>query len=286
MDYILEVDHVGKTYDKFSLNDVQFQLEAGLIMGLIGTNGAGKTTLIQMILGLLEHNGTIRIGGMDIREYEKETKDYCGFVLDDNPFLKPVSAIGNARIFGPYYSKWDEKKFMMYCKKFGIPLKKPISKLSQGTVTKFQLAFALSHDAKLLIFDEPSAGLDPIFRRELMDIMYELTMEGERSILFSTHLTNELDHVADYLVMLHDGEQLFAMPKEDLIDNYLLVRGSHMQIMALPADAVIARKDAQTYSEVLMKKEYQNLVENLTTIKPTIEDIMVYLVKSKEEEAR
>ena len=283
MDCILEIDHAGKAYDKFTLKDVHFQLDSGVIMGLIGTNGAGKTTLIQMILGLLDYEGTIRIAGKDINTHDKEVKDLCGFVLDDNPFLKPVSVIGNARIFGPYYSRWDEKKFEQYCKKFDVPLKKKLNKLSQGTVTKFQLAFALSHDAKLLILDEPAAGLDPIFRRELIDIMYEITMDGERSVLFSTHLTNDLDLVADYLVMLHEGEQLFAMEKDSLMESYLLVRGSKSQIDAIPDKAVVAKKDALTYSEALIKSEDQMHGTDLTYMKPTIEDIMVYLVKSKED---
>lgn len=282
MAYALEVEGVGKAYDNFELHDIHFKLEEGLIMGLIGTNGAGKTTLIQMILGLIKKNGTIKVCGLDIEEEEKKTKDLCGFVLDDNPFIKPVSAIGNARIFGEYYSEWDEKKFKQYCKKFDVNIKKPLSKMSQGTVTKFQLAFALSHNAKLLVFDEPSSGLDPIFRRELIDIMYDIIMDGKRSILFSTHLTHDLDNVADYIVMLHDGEQLFSMPKEELLESYQLVRGSRQQIDAIPSQLRVGCKHADTFSEALMKKQVE-LPEDLTWMRPTIEDIMYYLVNQADK---
>lgn len=279
MSYALEVEHVGKSYEKFVLQDINFRLEEGLIMGLIGTNGAGKTTLIHMILGLLKKSGTIKICGFDTEQDEKKAKDLCGFVLDDNPFLKPVSAIGNARMFGTYYSDWDEKKFLSYCKKFDVDVKKPLMKLSQGTVTKFQLAFALSHNAKLLVFDEPSAGLDPIFRRELIDLMYEIIMEGDRSVIFSTHLTQDLDNVADYITMLHNGQQLFSMSKDELLDKYLLVKGRKEQLLQLPSGCVVASKDAETFSEALIEKSGNPLEAQLTTMRPTIEDIMFYLVK-------
>ena len=279
MSYALEVENVGKSYEKFTLHDINFRLEEGLIMGLIGTNGAGKTTLIRMILGLLKKNGTIKICGFDTEQDEKKAKDLCGFILDDNPFLKPVSAIGNARMFGPYYSGWDEEKFLLYCKKFDVNVKKPLMKLSQGTITKFQLAFALSHNAKLLVFDEPSAGLDPIFRRELIDLMYEIIMEGDRSVIFSTHLTQDLDNVADYITMLHNGEQLFSMSKDDLLDKYLLVRGRKEQLLQLPSSSVVGREDKETFSEALIHNNGNILETQLTIMRPTIEDIMYYLVK-------
>lgn len=279
MTYALEVEHVNKVYDNFELRDINFKLEKGLILGLIGTNGAGKTTLIQTILGLYKKTGTIKINGLDTNEYERETKDLCGFVLDDNPFLPELNALGNARMLGPYYSHWNERQFLEYCKKFEVNIKKPLSKLSQGTVTKFQLAFALSHNAQLLVFDEPSSGLDPIFRRELLDIMYDVIMDGERSVLFSTHLTNELDHVADHIVMLHNGRQLFSLPKEELLDRYLLVRGSQDEIMKINENAIIGRKYGELYAEALVQTDLCNDLAGLTTMRPTIEDIMVYIVK-------
>ena len=279
MDYILELENVGKEYDNFQLQNIHFKLEEGVIMGLIGTNGAGKTTLIQIILGLLQKTGNVKIGGMEIEQFEKETKNMCGFVLDENPFLKPISVIGNARMFGPYYSDWDEKQFLMYCKRFGVNPKKKLAKLSQGTVIKFQLAFALSHNAKLLVFDEPSSGLDPIFRRELMDIMYDMIFDGNRSIIFSTHLTNDLDNVADYITMLHNGEQVFSMSKDELLDRYELIRGKKELLEQIPKDCIVGIKHAQTYSEALIYHGEFEIDPRIVTIRPTIEDIMFYCVK-------
>ena len=279
MDYILELHDVAKSYDDFSLEKVNFSLEKGCVMGLIGTNGAGKTTLIHIMLGLIKkYTGTVKIFGMDIREHEREVKDLCGFILDDNPFIENISAKSNARIFGPYYSKWDEEKFFSYCEKFQINVKKPIKKLSQGTIIKLQLAFALSHDAKLFIFDEPSAGLDPVFRRELIDIMYDLLIDGERSILFSTHLTNDLDGIADYLTMIHNGNQLFSMTKEDLTSNYQLVRGSKEEVDTLPKNVIVGQKDAAVYSEALVHLSKGELEDYSCVLQPTIEDIMYYMV--------
>lgn len=280
MEYALELSGVGKKYENFYLKDINFTLEPGVIMGLIGTNGAGKTTLIQLILGLLQKKeGSIRIFGLDNTEQEKEAKDLCGFVLDDNPFLETLSAKANAKLYGPYYSNWDEEIFFKYCKKFDVPIKKSLRKLSQGTIIKFQLAFALSHDAKLLVFDEPSAGLDPIFRRELIDIMYDIIMEGRRSILFSTHLTNDLDWVADYITMLHEGKQLFSLPKEELLDSYQLVRGSENQINAIAKEVIVGRRVFETYCEALVKQTKDEIRIPVDVSRPTIEDVMYYLVK-------
>lgn len=278
MAYVLEVNHAGKKYDTFQLNDLTFQLEPGLIMGLIGTNGAGKTTLIQMILGLYEYTGSIKINGMEVRDFEKETKNYCGFVLDENPFIQQISAIANARMLGPYYSGWDEKKFINYCKKFDVNYKKSLKKLSQGTITKFQLAFALSHDSKLLVFDEPSAGLDPIFRRELLDIMYDIAMDGERSILFSTHLTQDLDGIADYIVMLHKGKQILNSTKDDLVESYWLVRGNKKQMNQIYSTNTYGIRHQETFSEALIKREEWMETEGFICMRPSIEDIMYHIV--------
>ena len=283
MSYILEVDHLNKAYTDFELKDINFKLEHGMIMGLVGRNGAGKTTLIQTILGILKYDGNIKIQGLDCMQYEKETKDICSFVLDKNPFIVQVSALGNARMFGPYYSKWDEKKFIEYAKKFGVNIKKPLNKLSDGTVIKFQLAFALSHEAKLFVFDEPSAGLDPFFRKELMDIMYEIVESGECSVLFSTHLTQDLDQIADYITMLDQGKVLFSMSKEEMLDQYCLVKGNYTQIHGIEKKRIIGIRDTEVFSEGLIYKEGFKNEQNLNCSQPTIEDIMYYMTKGSEE---
>ena len=282
MSYALEIDQIEKKYDNFKLEKVSFKLEEGAIMGLIGTNGSGKTTLIQIILGLLNQtSGNIKIYGHDTCKEEKITKNFCGFVLDENPFLNNLSARDNGRMFGHYYTKWNQELFLNYLKKFEVDSKKPLRKLSKGTITKFQLAFALAHDPKLIILDEPSAGLDPVFRRELIDLMYDLILTGERSILFSTHLTQELDHVADYITMLHSGKQIFSLPKDELLDTYSIVRGSKTQIHSIPEEIVQGIKQGENYCEALVKKTSIEAIADLTNMRPTIEDVMYYAVNGQ-----
>ena len=277
MAYALEVEAVSKELDGFSLNNVSFSIEEGTIMGLVGTNGSGKTTLINLIIGLTQCNsGSIRIFGIDNQKEEKKAKDLIGFVLDDNPFLEYLSAKDNGKLYGTYYSNWDEALFLKYCNLFEVNVKKPLKKLSQGTKIKFQLAFALSHGAKLLIMDEPSSGLDPVFRRELMDIMYDTILDGEKSILISSHLTNELDRIADTITLIHKGQQIFSMEKDKMYDQYQLVRGTQVQVEALPMSSVIGARSFATYSEALIRKDMTPIGDNVKILRPTIEDIMFY----------
>lgn len=277
MAYALEVEAVSKELDGFSLNNVSFSIEEGTIMGLVGTNGSGKTTLINLIIGLTQCNsGSIRIFGIDNQKEEKKAKNLIGFVLDDNPFLEYLSAKDNGKLYGTYYSNWDEALFLKYCNLFEVNVKKPLKKLSQGTKIKFQLAFALSHGAKLLIMDEPSSGLDPVFRRELMDIMYDTILDGEKSILISSHLTNELDRIADTITLIHKGQQIFSMEKDKMYDQYQLVRGTQVQVEALPMSSVIGARSFATYSEALIRKDMTPIGDNVKILRPTIEDIMFY----------
>lgn len=277
MAYALEVESVSKEVDGFLLDNISFSIDEGSIMGLVGTNGSGKTTLINLIVGLTKcSQGNIRIYGIDNHREEKKAKDIIGFVLDDNPFIEYLSAKDNSKLYAPYYSNWDETLFYKYCKMFEVNVKKPLRKLSQGTKTKFQLAFALSHGAKLLVMDEPAAGLDPVFRRELVDILFDVIIDGERSVLMSTHLTNELDRIADTITLIHKGQQIFTMEKEEMYDGYQLVRGTQSQVEALPKHNVIGSRNLGTYSEALIRKSDSPSGIDVKIMRPTIEDIMFY----------
>lgn len=281
MDYILEISNLCKQLEQFQLENINIVLEPGYIMGLIGPNGAGKTTLILTLLGLYKpQEGSVKICGYDITDQEREAKSEIGFVLDENPFLEDVSALNNAKMYGRYYPKWNQNTFEDYCNLFEVNIKKPLKKLSKGTKMKFQLAFALSHDAKLLVFDEPTAGLDPVFRRELIEIMCDIISDGERSIIYSTHLTNELDKIADYITFIQNGKQLFSLSKEELMERYTLVRGSHKEIVSLDNGIVIGKKLGENFAEALIRKDILAVPEGLLLVKPTIEDIMYYSVQS------
>ena len=283
MEYILEVDNVCKKLDKFSLENIDFKLEPGYIMGLIGRNGSGKTTLINTILGLYQKTtGNVRICGHDLSLDESRAKGEIGFVLDENPFLEDLSSLDNAKIYSPYYKNFDIDLFFKYCSRFDVDPKKKLKKLSKGTIIKFQLAFALSHDAKLFVMDEPASGLDPVFRRELMEIMYDAILNGDKSILFSTHLTEEIDMVADYVTILHEGKQVISTSKEDLFESYRVVKGSEEKIQLLQP-SVIGKKVTPYSVEALVRNEEAILNKGCQIEVPTIADFMYYFTKEKRE---
>jgi ABC-2 type transport system ATP-binding protein len=283
MEYALEVSGMYKRFDTFELTNINLKLEPGYIMGLIGPNGAGKSTLIQTMLGLFQPTeGSIKIFGYDLWQQERKAKAQVGFVLDENPFFLTLSARENAHIYGRYYPEWDQKTFEMYCKVFDLNIKKPLKKLSKGNQMKFQLAFALSHNAKLLVFDEPTAGLDPVFRRELLEIMCDVISEGDRSILFSTHLTEELDKLADYLTFIYRGKLLFSASKEKLLEQYGLVRASAKELGNLDRRFVVGSRINDNASEALVLKQKLEIPVNLTIVPPTIEEIMYYTLNGTE----
>lgn len=279
MEYLLEVNNVVKQIDNFELGTINFKLEPGYIMGLIGPNGSGKTTLLQTILGLYQkQEGNITICGYDLVKEEKKAKDQVGFVLDDSIFLEDLNGMDNAKLYGRYYSKWNQEVFIKYCKQFEVDTKKSLKKLSKGNKTKFQLAFALSHGANFFAFDEPAAGLDPVFRKELMEIMSDIIFQGDKSILFSTHLTDELDKIADYITFIYNGKQIFSLSKEEMTERYGLVRGNEQQLKHLNEVHVIGKKVNENYSEALIIKENFPVEIGLSIQRPTIEDIMYYTV--------
>ena len=280
MKYALEVTNLIKQLDTFQLGNINMVLEPGYIMGLIGPNGAGKTTLLQTILGLYRPTeGSVKICGYDNVEQEAAAKAQIGFILDDDLFLEHLSVMDNAHIYGRYYPTWNWKLFEQYGKQFELNLKKPLKKLSKGGRMKFQLAFALSHNAKLLVFDEPTSGLDPVFRKDLLGIMCDIISEGERSILYSTHLTNELDQVADYITFLQNGKQIFSLSYEEVMERYALMKGSADQIGNLEDAAVVGKRMTEVAAEALIRRDLTPVPQGLLLQKPTLEDILYYSIQ-------
>lgn len=199
MENILELNGVTKRYGDFSLQ-VDLSLKRGYIMGFLGPNGAGKSTTIRLIMGLVRKDGgRIRLFGLDLDTHEREIKERIGFVFDQNYFYEELTAEEMKNTIRPFYSRWDESLFRKYAKQFDLPLNKPIKQLSKGMKTKFSLAVALSHDAELLIMDEPTSGLDPLIRSEILDILQEIIQDENKSVFFSTHITSDLDQIADFI---------------------------------------------------------------------------------------
>ncbi len=185
MDYILEVKDLRKEFKNFTIDDISFKLEPGYIMGFIGPNGAGKSTTIKLIMNLLKKDGgEIKIFGKDHVKYEKEIKDRIGFVYDENYYYEDLTINQMKSIVAPFYSRWDNNQFNYYIKEFDLNPRVKIKTLSKGMKMKFSLAIALSHHADLIIMDEPTSGLDPVFRREILDILYNIIQDDTKSIFF------------------------------------------------------------------------------------------------------
>lgn len=226
MEKILEVKNLRKEYSDFILNDISFSLEKGYIMGFIGPNGAGKSTTIKLIMNLAKRDaGEIKIFGLDNINDEVVIKQKIGFVYDQNYFYGDLTIAEIKRIIAPFYVNWNDRIFNKYIKEFELPADRKIKHLSRGMQMKFSLALALSHDADLIILDEPTSGLDPVFRSGILDILADLIQDENKGVLFSTHITGDLDKIADYITFINKGEIVFSMAKDDILDNYAIVKG-------------------------------------------------------------
>lgn len=283
MDYILEVNNLRKNFENFILKDISFKLEPGYIMGFIGPNGAGKSTTIKLIMNLLKKDkGEIKIFGLDHIKYEKEIKDKIGFVYDENYYYEELTINQMKDIVASFYTKWDDNTFYQYLKDFDLNPKVKIKTLSKGMKTKFSLAIALSHDADLIIMDEPTSGLDPVFRREILDILYDLIQDENKSVFFSTHITTDLEKIADYVTFINKGEIVFSKPKYEVLESYAIVKGGLDILNKEIKDKFIGVRETSVGFEGLTDK-----VENIERLfkdevlieKATLEDIMFYTVK-------
>ncbi len=225
-DHALELIGVRKSYRGFTLKDVSFTLPRGVIGGLIGPNGSGKTTIIKLIMNLIRREaGEIRVFGLDNRSAEVDVKSRIGFVYDVPGFWDDQTLDSQRRALGAFYKTWSDETFHRLAAEFGLPLGKKYKALSHGARTKFALAMALSHGADLLIMDEPTAGLDPIFRRGLLRRLSALLQEEGKSILFSTHITTDLERIADVITFIRGGELIFSLTRDELLDGWAIVRG-------------------------------------------------------------
>ena len=283
MDKILEVNNLRKEYKYFTLNNISFSLQRGYIMGFIGPNGAGKSTTIKLIMNLIHRNqGTIKIFGLDNIKHEKEIKDRIGFVYDENYYYEELTMDTMKKIVMPFYSKWDDDAFNKYMKDFDLNPKKKIKELSKGMKMKFALAIALSHNAELIIMDEPTSGLDPVFRREILDILYSIIQDESKSIFFSTHITTDLEKIADYITFINKGSIVFSKTKDDIMESYGIVKGGLELLNGSSRKEFLGIRENAFGFEALT--DDQNKVKKLfgdkvVIEKPSLEDIMVYMVR-------
>ena len=286
MDTILKIENLNKNYPSFSLKDVSFEVKPGEIMGFIGRNGAGKTTTLKSIMNLIHYeSGKISAFDLDMTKNELENKQRIGFALSELNYYPNRTIRQLMNVTKRFYKNFDEKKFAEVCKLFNLDVDKKLEELSSGMKVKYSVAIALSHKAELLILDEPTSGLDPVSRDEILDIFREIVKNKDRAILFSTHITSDLDKCASNITYIHEGEILYTGTKKDFINSYLFVKDKTKN-KSLEKE-YIAFKELDDFTEGLIDAKNKDIfVKNgATPIEPDLEQIMVYLERSKNHES-
>ncbi|GIN74548.1 ABC transporter ATP-binding protein [Bacillus sp. J14TS2] len=288
MENVIELRGVSKELKAFSIDNIDLQIKQGFVTGFIGANGAGKTTTMKLMMNLLQADaGEISVFGLDYASHEKEIKDRIGFVYDSNVLYGSLNLKDISRIVAPAYKRWDHKQFKAYIDQFELPSNKPIKKFSKGMQMKASLAIALSHDAEFIMMDEPTAGLDPTSRRELLDIFQEVMVDGKRTIFFSTHITSDLERIADYIVLIDQGEILFHKPIYELQEQYALVKGSTDLLDRDTEESFIKIERSSTGFQALTDKvgEVKELFGDHVMIEEaSLEEIMFYMKAMKQRD--
>lgn len=281
MSNAIEIRNLSKSYKGFELKDISFDLPKGTIMGLIGENGAGKTTIIKTLLDIsFKDRGDIKIFGKDM---DKSTREDIGVVLDDGFFSDYLKANTLPSIMKNIYKNWNTEKYFYYLKRLNIPEDKIIKQLSRGNKMKLGIALALSHNPKLLILDEPTSGLDPIVREEILDIFQEFIQDEENSVLVSSHITSDLEKIADYITFIQSGELVFSKEKDLLLYDYGIYKTSIDDLDIIDKDFIEKYRKHNYGVDILVKNvdKFKIKYENISIEKPSIEDIMLFFAKGE-----
>lgn len=283
----IEIEHLTKRYDGFTLDDISFCVPKGSIMGFIGQNGAGKSTTINTILNIIKaDSGSIRIFGMDHLAHEYEIKEEIAAIFDALPFHDQFNARHLNTMMRGIYRNWSSETFFRYLERMQLPEKKKFGQFSKGMKMKLQIAAALSHGAKLLIMDEATTGLDPVVRNEILDMFQEYLQDETNSILMSSHITSDLDRIADSVTFIHKGKLLLSGYKDEILENHAIIKCTKKDYCGIdPADIVSARI-SDFGAEVLVadraacKRKYSGLAMDHTTL----EELMRYYVNADKKE--
>ena len=281
MKNILEVKNLQKSYSDFVLGPISTHFPGGVIIGLIGENGAGKTTFIKSLLGIIQSEGSIQIFGRDMNEEVREIKEDIGVVLDNSFFPEVMTANDIHKIMKNLYKNWDPGLFFSYLDKFSLPRNKAIKTFSKGMRKKLEIATSLAHHPKFLILDEPTSGLDPIVRKEVLDLFLDFIQDEEHTILLSTHITSDLEHIADYILFLDKGHIVLEETRDDIMDNYGILKCGIEEFSSIKKEDVIRFLKNKYGYEILvknsqvLKKKYPKMILD----KITLEELMVLLVK-------
>lgn len=280
---MLQVSHVNKKLGSFQLQDMNIELPAGYIMGLIGPNGSGKTTLLHLLMGLYKpEGGEITICGKQYEKEEHAIHEEIGVVLQERLFEDYRTLEENGNYYGKYYVNYSGEAMKRYLEQFELDPKRKYRGLSKGEELKFQFAFALAHSPKLLLLDEPTGNFDPEFREEFLSALKEFIADGNRSVILATHLTEDLDRIADYIVYLEKGQQLFEMDIETLHDKFRMVSGEAYKLKLLPPENIIHMETGAYGAKALVRHRRRQVYDPAVTVtEPTVEELMYYLTKRK-----
>lgn len=283
----IEIKNLTKAYDGFTLDNISFNVPKGSIMGFIGQNGAGKTTTIKLILNLLKRdNGNIKILGMDNIENEYEIKSQIAAVFDELPFHDDLNAKHIGVILSDIFTNWNRDTYNDFLDRFTLPRKKKIGEFSKGMKMKLQIAAALSHNAKLLIMDEATTGLDPVVRNEILDIFLEYLQDENNSILMSSHITTDLEKIADSVTFIDKGKILLTGYKDDILENHGIIKCRKSECQMIESEDIVSARMNDFGAEIMIHdrrkclKKYSGLALDNTTL----EEIMLFYVRRDKKE--
>lgn len=288
MENILEIKGLNKTYGEFALKDVSFSMPRGYIMGFVGQNGSGKTTTIRAILDMAKmDSGTISVFGMDSVTDTIAIKERLGVVFDSLYLANHLNVKQVEKQLRPFYKDWSSDDFFRRIREFDLPDNRKIGDFSKGMKMKLMIAAALSHNAELIILDEPTSGLDPVARDELLDILAEYIEDENRGVLFSTHITADVERIADYVTILHNGRVWFTGTKDDLCESYAVIKGGAEDIPPALKEKCIGFHAYRNGFDALIETTYlDNIPQSLETEKASIDEILVYIAKEDKHERR
>ncbi len=283
----IEIDGLTKKYDGFTLDNISFNVPKGSIMGFIGQNGAGKTTTINSLLNIIKKDsGTIRILGLDNEKDEIAIKEQIAAVFDELPFHDQLNANHISIILRDIFKEWDNEKYFEYLDRFALPRKKKIGQFSKGMKMKLQIAAALSHNAKLLIMDEATTGLDPVVRNEILDIFLEYLQDENHSILMSSHITSDLEKIADSVTFIDKGKLLLTGYKDDILENHGVMKCSVDNYKQIDEADIISARITDFGAEVMVadKKVCSQKYSGIIMDNTTLEEIMLFYVNRRKKE--
>lgn len=283
MNNAIEIRNLCKSYKDFFLNSISFSLPMGYIMGFVGQNGAGKTTTIRLILNMINRDGgEVKIFDLDNVQDEPKIKQDIAVVFDDIYFVDSWKVRDVEKAVKGFFSNWSSKLFDQYVKSFHLSMDKKVKELSRGMKMKLMLAVAMSHEAKLLILDEPTSGLDPVARDELLNILGKYIADGQKSILFSTHITSDLERIADYITLIDHGKIFYSGTKDNLLESFRIVKGGPEDLTDPLKEKIIGlTTNIAGFAGLLPTSAAKHLAPEIVTETPSIDEILVSI--SKEE---